>query len=107
REAFPGVPRAELADLRDRYRRVLRDQKRGRLARLTWTRPGSVWAADFAWPPAAIEGRYPRLLSVRDLASGVQLAWQPAAGEPAVAACGGLAGPGPARGGAPRGGGCE
>jgi len=92
REAFPAVPRAELADLRDRYRRVLRDQKRGRLARLTWTRPGAVWAADFAWPPAAIEGRYPRLLSVRDLASGVQLAWQPAAGETAAAACAVLAG---------------
>jgi transposase InsO family protein len=92
REAFPQVARAELADLRDRYRRVLRDQKRGRQARLTWTRPGSAWAADFAWPPAAIEGRYPRLLSVRDLASGVQLAWQPAAGEAAAAACAVLAG---------------
>jgi len=92
RAAFPAVPRAELADLRDRYRRVLRDQKRGRLARLTWTRPGAVWAADFAWPPAAIEGRYPRLLSVRDLASGVQLAWQPAAGETATSACAVLGG---------------
>jgi len=50
-----------------------------------------VWAADFAWPPAAIEGRYPRLLSVRDLASGVQLAWRPAAGETAAAACSVLA----------------
>ena len=92
REAFPTVARAELADLRDRYRRVVQDQRRGRLARLTWTRPGTVWAADFAWPPAAIEGRYPRLLSVRDLASGVQLAWQPAAGETAAAACAVLAG---------------
>jgi transposase InsO family protein len=91
RAAFPAVPRAELADLRDRYRRVARDRERGRLARLTWTRPGVVWAADFAWPPAAIEGRHPRLLSVRDLASGVQLAWQLAAGETA-AACGVLAG---------------
>jgi len=86
RAAFPAVARAELADLRDRYRRMMRDQKRGRQARLTWTRPGAVWAADFAWPPAAIDGRYPRLLSVRDLASGVQLAWQPAAGETADAA---------------------
>jgi transposase InsO family protein len=92
RAAFPAVPRAELADLRDRYRRVARDRKRGRLARLTWTRPGAVWAADFAGPPAAIEGRYPRLLSVRDLASGMQLAWQPAAGETAATACTALAG---------------
>jgi transposase InsO family protein len=91
RAAFPTVSRAELADLRDRYRRVAQDKQRGRLARLTWTRPGAVWAADFAWPPAAIEGRYPRLLSVRDLASGVQLAWRPAAGETAAAACSVLA----------------
>ena len=92
RAAFPTVTRAELADLRDRYRRVLHDQRQGRLARLTWTRPGAVWAADFAWPPAAIEGRYPRLLSVRDLASGTQLAWQPTAGETAATACAVLAG---------------
>jgi transposase InsO family protein len=91
RAAFPTVARAELVDLRDRYRRVVRDRRRGRLARLTWTRPGAVWAADFAWPPAAIDGRYPRLLSVRDLASGVQLAWQPAAGETAAQACAVLA----------------
>ena len=90
RAAFPTVARAELADLRDRYRRVVQDQRRGRLARLTWTRPGTVWAADFAWPPAAVEGRYPRLLSVRDLASGLQLAWQPAAVSPAAAACAAL-----------------
>jgi hypothetical protein len=92
RAAFPTVARAELADLRDRYRRVVQDRRRGRLTRLTWTRPGAVWAADFAWPPVAIEGRYPRLLSVRDLASGVQLAWQPAAGETAAEACAVLAG---------------
>lgn len=87
RAAAPGVRRAEAADLRGRYRRMLRDQKRGRLARLCWTRPGAVWAADFAWPPEVIEGRYPRLVSVRDLASGMQLAWQPSAGEAADSAC--------------------
>jgi hypothetical protein len=92
RAAFPAVARAELVDLRARYRRVAQDRRRGRLARLTWTRPGTVWAADFAWPPAAVEGRYPRLLSVRDLASGAQLAWQPSADESAAAACAALAG---------------
>ena len=92
RAAFPAVARAELADLRARYRRVAQDRRRGRLARLTWARPGAVWAADFAWPPALIEGRYPRLLSVRDLASGVQLSWQPSADESAAAACAALAG---------------
>lgn len=57
------------------------------MARLTWTQAGVVWAADFAWPPEVIEGRYPRLLSVRDLASGMQLAWQPVSGESAAETC--------------------
>jgi transposase InsO family protein len=92
RAAFPNVPRAELADLRGRYRRIVRDRRRGRLARLTWTRAGTVWAADFTWPPAAIEGRYARLLSVRDLASGLQLAWQPVVAETAAWVAGVLTG---------------
>ncbi len=87
RAAFPQVPRAELVDLRGRYRRLCRQRGRGRMARLTWTQAGVVWAADFAWPPEVIEGRYPRLLSVRDLASGMQLAWQPVTGESAAQAC--------------------
>jgi hypothetical protein len=39
---------------------------------LHWTRPGAVWAIDFAEPPLPIEGSYSRLLAVRDLASGYQ-----------------------------------
>jgi hypothetical protein len=92
RAAFPHVPRAELVDLRGRYRRLCRQRGRGRMARLTWTQAGVVWAADFAWPPEVIEGRYPRLLSVRDLASGLQLAWRPVSGESAAETCGVLTG---------------
>jgi hypothetical protein len=62
------------------------------MARLTWTQAGVVWATDFAWPPEVIEGRYPRLLSVRDLASGMQLAWRPVGGESATETCGVLTG---------------
>jgi Integrase core domain len=87
REAFPQVPRAELVDLRGRYRRLCRQRGRGRMARLTWTPAGVVWAADFAWPPEWIDGRYARLLSVRDLASGMQLAWRPVSGESAAETC--------------------
>jgi hypothetical protein len=92
RAAFPHVPRAELVDLRGRYRRLCRQRGRGRMARLTWTQAGVVWAADFAWPPEVIEGRYARLLSVRDLASGMQLAWGPVSGESAAETCGVLTG---------------
>jgi transposase InsO family protein len=60
--------------------------------RLTWTQAGVVWAADFTWPPEIIEGRYARLLSVRDLASGMQLAWRPVSGESAAETCGVLTG---------------
>jgi transposase InsO family protein len=65
-----------------------RERERGRMARLTWTQAGVVWAADFAWPPEGIEGRYPRQLAVRDLASGMQLAWRPVSGESAAETCG-------------------
>ncbi len=51
---------------------------------LHWTRPGTVWALDFAEPPQPIEGCYGRLLAVRDLASGFQLLWLPVPDESAA-----------------------
>jgi transcriptional regulator with XRE-family HTH domain len=80
RRVFTGVPRAELEDLLRRYRRVCR-RCGGPVARLQWTQAGTVWAADWAWPPEPMEGWYERLLSVRDLASGSQLTWRPVARE--------------------------
>ena len=77
RLAFPSVTRAELTDLLHRFRRVCRDKKRRRTATLEWLRVGAVWAADFAFPPGEMEGLYPELLSVRDLASGMHLTWRP------------------------------
>ncbi len=77
RDCFPLISRAELADLLGRYRRVCRQQRRQRLAVLSWTEPGRVWAMDFTQAPAAVEGCWPYLLAVRDLASGQQLLWQP------------------------------
>jgi hypothetical protein len=50
-----------------------------------------VWAADFAEPPAAVEGTFSRLLAVRDLASGCQLLWLPVADESAQTAAAALA----------------
>lgn len=78
---FPDLAREELAELKRRLRHVIRRRKRGLLMRLLWTRPGSVWAADFSHPPTRIDGHFNRLLVVRDLASGYQLAAMPAIGE--------------------------
>jgi transposase InsO family protein len=77
----PGLARREVADLLRRYRRVWKRKRRLLTRALHWTRPGAVWAIDFAVPAAAVEGRYSRLLAVRDLASGYQLAWLPVADE--------------------------
>ena len=68
---------AEQEDLLRRYRRVWRERHRIPLRILSWPVPGRVWAIDFAQAPCPIEGRFPYLLAVRDLASGLSLLWQP------------------------------
>lgn len=77
RTCFPAMSRSELRDLLVRYRRVWRRRHRVPLRVLSWPVAGSVWAIDFTGPRRAIEGRYPYLLAVRDLASGRQLLWRP------------------------------
>jgi hypothetical protein len=47
---------------------------------------------DFAEPPAPLDGCYPYLLAVRDLASGVQLLWLPVSDESAETALSALQG---------------
>jgi transposase InsO family protein len=86
RAMFPQVARSELVDLQRRYRRWWRRRHRRLIHRLTWSRPGTVWAADFSHPPAPIDGILPRLLAVRDLASGMVLEAAPAPGEAACTA---------------------
>lgn len=88
----PGLARREVEDLLKRYRRVWRRKQRLLSHRLSWTRPGTVWAIDFAQPPMPIEGCYLRLLAVRDLASGYQLLWLPTTDESALTAVAALEG---------------
>lgn len=76
-QRFPHVPRRLLAAVKNHYRQVLTRWRRRQLARLEWTQPGRVWAIDHAEPPLTMENKYDYLLSIRDLASGVQLAWEP------------------------------
>jgi transposase InsO family protein len=91
REHFPTMCRAELADLVQRYRAVWRERHRQPLRILHWTTPGRVWAIDFAEAPAPIDGRFSYLLAVRDIASSMQLLWQPIEAPTAEAAAAVLA----------------
>jgi transposase InsO family protein len=88
----PDMARREVEDLLRRYRRVWRLRQRRLMRILDWTRPGAVWAIDFAEPPQPIEGCFPRLLAVRDLASGYQLLWLPVPDETAQTAAAALEG---------------
>src|SRR5207302_1877157 len=57
--AVPTLGRNELDDLVRRYRRVWRRRYQQALHVLTWTTPGTVWAAEFAQAPQAIDGLFP------------------------------------------------
>jgi transposase InsO family protein len=77
RTLFPDMARSELAELKCCYRDLWQTQHTRVRHKLRWLRPGTVWAMDFAEPPAPIDGEFPYLLAVRDLASGRQLLWRP------------------------------
>jgi transposase InsO family protein len=77
RDCFPWMPRAELDDLLKRYRRVWRTRYHAAPHTLHWQRVGAVWAIDFSEASCLIDGVYPYLLAVRDLASHQQLLWLP------------------------------
>jgi transposase InsO family protein len=80
RNEFPHLPRVEIANLLDRFRRLWRRRHREALMALDWSRPGAVWAIDFHGPRAQpVDGCFAHLLAVRDLASGQVLLWRPVA----------------------------
>ena len=78
--AYPSLSRRYAKRILGRVR-WLRER---RACRVEWTQPGSVWAIDHTRPPAPIEGVFARVLVVRDLASGLQLANEAAVCESAV-----------------------
>ena len=75
----PDVPRCVLAYLLEGYRRQFQAEHRLVVETLHWFRAGSVWAIDHSQPPGPIDGCYGQILAIRDLASGMQLAWTPVA----------------------------
>jgi transposase InsO family protein len=86
-EEIPDISRAELRDLRRRYRVQWRLENVRFVSALRWRKPGSVWAMDFTQPPLPVDGVFPRILVARDLASGLQLEALPTLGETAEEAC--------------------
>ena len=87
RARFPGMPRCELADLLADYRAWVRGTKRISTETLTWRRPGAVWAMDHVEPSRPVDGVYDAILAVRDLGSGMQLAWLPVLDQKGVTTC--------------------
>lgn len=74
---FPELARREVQSLHARFRGHCRQQGQRLLHVLHWHRSGAVWAMDHVQPSQAINGRWPYVLSIRDLTSGCQLAWLP------------------------------
>jgi transposase InsO family protein len=73
-EHFPNLPRNELGHLFWAY--VIAQRQEHALC-LRWSTPGAVWAIDYSHADHPIDGSYPFLLVVRDLASGYQIAALP------------------------------
>jgi transposase-like protein len=84
RAEYTEVARAELADLRSDYLAGWRSEHTVEQCRLEWLCPGTVWAMDFTHPPHLIDGVFPAILNVRDLASHHQLFWLPVEDETAA-----------------------
>lgn len=73
----PQTPRCVLTYLVRSYRQQFQAEHRQVIETLHWQRAGAVWAIDHSMPPRPIDGCYDQILAVRDLATGMQLAWTP------------------------------
>lgn len=78
-KTFPDMARGELVELKTFDRERRRAERAQHARRLEWKQAGAVWAIDYTEPPEPIDGRYAAAVSVRDLASGFELAWLPVA----------------------------
>jgi len=81
---YPDLARAELAGLRADYRAEWRQEHCEEQCRLEWLCARSIWAMDFTHPPHLIDGVFPAILNVLDLASRQQLLWLAVAREDAA-----------------------
>lgn len=69
RSHFPGLGGNEAKRILADYRGNCRNELRVEVRALHWKRPGSVWAMDHLQAPSPVDGEYPYVLAVRDLAS--------------------------------------
>jgi hypothetical protein len=77
RAAYPTLARGEVQNLLTRYQRIWRMDHRRLIRVLHWHRTGAVWSMDHTEPDNRVDGLYRFVLNIRDLASGMQLAWLP------------------------------
>ena len=87
RALFVDVPYRTIAKLKRRFAHAIRRRWGWYQKRLQWLRVGAVWATDFTHPDAPLPEPDHRLLLVRDLGSGAQLAAVPCIGEQARIVC--------------------
>ena len=69
----PELGRDELMEIKRRYVHILEKRYKPVIRKLTWTRPGTVWAMDFTEPPNPVEEIFEQILVVEDLASGIPI----------------------------------
>jgi transposase InsO family protein len=65
KQLFPSVPRSALHRFRDQWSADHEQEP----CRLDWRTPGTVWSADFTQTPSPVDGVFPYVLVVRDIAS--------------------------------------
>jgi len=70
---FPDASKGELEYMLARYRLVHLRRNKVAVHVLRWHTPGTVWAIDFHKPQRPVDGIYPYVFLVRDLASGNNL----------------------------------
>jgi len=65
KQLFPSVPRSALHRFRDQWSTDHEQEP----CRLDWRTPGAVWSADFTQTPSPVDGVFPYVLVVRDIAT--------------------------------------
>jgi transposase InsO family protein len=81
---YGQVPRVVLGEILGSFRDHWRREHRRAIYELEWNRSGAIWAMDFTHPPRLIDGVFPAILNVVDLASRQQLCWVPVKHEDAA-----------------------
>lgn len=77
-ENLPWVPRAVVEDVVKKFKNEMDRDRLAELTALQWELPGRVWSIDWTDPDAMIDGKYKKVLVVRDLGAGKILESLPA-----------------------------